>query len=203
MRPISSARQSDGLQPGLAQLGWPRAGLTRLRGELASGRRSGEGLVPSGNLIPGPEAFSICQIGFPFWFQSEDKPGPAVSGPPRCPPPSSGCLCLPPRQQSPQSHLCSPFPHSAGGAFLNTQLKDALLQAAARDLVWPTAPDLSPWSLRSSPFHLPRNSLLTLFPPPESCPWFPLCALQSISTHVSHCPEQVILGLPVCRLPSK
>lgn len=94
---------------GLCSWAGPGLGSQGCRENLPQGGGQWKACCPSGNLIPGPETFSICQIGFPFWFQSEDKPGPAVSGPPRCPPPLSGCLCLPPRHQSPPSHLCSLF----------------------------------------------------------------------------------------------
>lgn len=33
-----------------------------------------------GNLIPGRETFSICHIGVPLWFQSEEKPGQLSAG---------------------------------------------------------------------------------------------------------------------------
>lgn len=141
---------------GLCSWAGPGLGSQGCRENLPQEGGQGKACCPSGNLIPGPETFSICQIGFPFWFQSEDKPGPAVSGPPGCPPPLSGCLCLPPRHQSPKSHLCSLF-SSLCWRYLLMKLKDELLHAAARDLVLPMAPASSPRSLCSSPFHPPRN----------------------------------------------
>lgn len=72
-----------------------------------------------GNLIPGCETFSICHIGVPLWFQSEEKPGPDVSRPPGCPPPLNGCLHLPRSSESWLSPVWSLFLTLAGVLFLN------------------------------------------------------------------------------------
>lgn len=131
-----------------------------------------------GNLIPGYETFSICQIGFHFQLQSEDKPGPAVSRPPGCPPPLNGCLYLPPGHQILNFTCAVPFPHLAGIIFLNTHVKHELLNAVARHLcIAPTS-----WTRKLSSL---------------------LCAPQSINTHIFHCPDQEVLGLSVYFLPSK
>ena len=84
------------------------------------------------NLIPGRETFSICQIGVPFWFQSEEKPGPAVSRTPGCPPPLNGCLHLPLVVRVLGLTCVVPLPHPGWSHLpkLNPHRKHELLNAA-------------------------------------------------------------------------
>lgn len=147
-------------------------------------------------VTPGHETFSICQIGFLLWFQSEDKPGPAVSRLLGCPPPLNGCLCLPPRYQGPESHLCSPFSSLNGVIFLNAHLQCELLSAAA------TAPTSSPLSLHSSYPICSGTSLPTLCPLREAVPGLPSALTKaSMHTPLVAFPDQEVLGVPVCHLP--
>lgn len=137
--PSSAPAQWDDLQLGLRSWASPGLGSRGFRENLpqdgAWGRATAEATCLISNLIPGCETFSVCQIGFPFWFQGEDKPGPAVSGPPGCPPPLSGCLRLPPALGSPALSLTL-----LGVIFRNTHPKCELLSAAAGDLVLPQLP---------------------------------------------------------------
>lgn len=96
---------------GLCSWAYPGLGSQCLRRE-ANGRVAAYPTCLIGNLTPGRETFSICQIDFPFWFQSEDKPGPAVSGPPGCPSALIGFLTFPLATRVLSLIRAVPFPHS-------------------------------------------------------------------------------------------